>query len=78
MPTTLQDEITAYEGMQRELEAKHRGQWVVIRDGELVGSYDDFQLAASEAVRRYGRGPYLMRQVGAPPPRLSSAALWQR
>lgn len=61
---TLSQEIEAYEGMQRELEAKHFGEWVVVRDGQLACAYEDFQDAAAEAVRRFGRGPYLIRQVG--------------
>lgn len=63
----LNDEITAYDRMRADLETQHNGQWVVIRDGALQGAYDEFEAAAEEAVRRFGRGPYLIRQVGAGP-----------
>ncbi|HEY5411500.1 MAG TPA: hypothetical protein VIJ94_12320 [Caulobacteraceae bacterium] len=63
---TLDDEIAAYEAQRTELEASHLGQWAVIHDRELAGAFDDFQAAAMEAVRRFGRGPYLIRQIGAP------------
>ena len=56
--------IAAYERIQRQLEADHFGEWVVVRDGQLACAYEDFQDAAAEAVRRFGRGPYLIRQVG--------------
>jgi hypothetical protein len=63
----LNDEIKAYERMQPELEAKHRGRWVLIKEGELVSVHDTFEAAADEAVEKFGRGPYLIRQVGAAP-----------
>ena len=63
----LNDEITAYDRMRADLETQHNGRWVVIRDGVLHDVYDDFQAAADDAVRNFGRGPYLIRQVGAGP-----------
>ena len=65
--STLTREISAYEGMRRELEIDHPGRWVVFHDEDLAGIYDSFDGAASDAVRRFGRGPYLIREVGAPP-----------
>jgi len=61
----LDQEITAYNGMSAELEAHHMGKWVLIHDLGLVGVYELFERAAEEAVQRFGRGPYLIRQVGA-------------
>ena len=60
-------EIATYEGMQEQLEANHKGEWAVIHGEELVGIYPDFQVAAKTAVKRFGRGPYLIREIGAPP-----------
>lgn len=62
----LDIEIAAYEGMQSDLEADHWGEWAVFYGGELRGTYAGFQEAANAAVTRFGRGPYLIRQVGAP------------
>ena len=62
----LDIEIAAYEGMQSALESTHWGEWVVFHGGELRGTYGDFQEAANAAVTRFGRGPYLIQQVGAP------------
>lgn len=64
---TLKNEIAAYEGMRNDLELEHLGKWVVMRDEKLVGTYESFEEAAESAVERFGRGPYLIRQVGAPP-----------
>ena len=70
---SLNDQIAAYEAMQDELESKHFGEWVVFHGGSLHGAYDSFQVAADQAVRNYGRGPYLIRRVGAPPARLPAS-----
>jgi hypothetical protein len=64
---TLDDEIAAYQTMKPDLEAHHFGKWAVIKHGALVGAFTDFQDAAAEAVRRFGRGPYLIREIGSPP-----------
>ena len=63
----LSREIAAYEGMRDWLETDYFGKWVVVYDEELVGTYETFSDAAHVAVRRFGRGPYLIRQIGAPP-----------
>jgi hypothetical protein len=34
------------------------GKWALIHDGILVGVFDDFDTAASQAVSKFGRGPY--------------------
>lgn len=69
-------EIAAYEKMRAELEAKHTGKWVLIRDGMLVVIHDSFEAIAEDAVKRYGRGPYLIRQVGAPPVTLPASVMF--
>ena len=63
----LSRDIAAYERMRDVLEADHIFEWVVVHDEQLVGTYGDFQAAAEDAVRRFGRGPYLIRQIGEPP-----------
>jgi hypothetical protein len=61
----LEREIAAFESMLPELEQHHLGKWVVFHESDFIGSFDTFENAAAEAVRRFGRGPYLIRQVGA-------------
>jgi hypothetical protein len=63
----LDTELAAYDKMRDQLEAHSMGKWVVVRDGQLVGTFDAFDEAATVAVGKFGRGPYLIRQVGAPP-----------
>ena len=73
--TTLDQEIEAYERMQPELEQAHFNKWVVVRDGEVAGVFDRDGESVEFAIRRFGRGPYLIRQVGAPPAVLPSSAM---
>ena len=70
-------EIPAYDRMRADLEANHMGRWVVVRNAERVGIYDTFEDAAASAVQRFGRGPYLIRQVGAPPLTLPASVLYR-
>ncbi len=65
--TTLLEEIAAYDRMRDVLETQYLGKWVVIRDAEIQASCDTFRDAARDAVKKYGRGPYLIRQVGGGP-----------
>ena len=69
-------DIAAYETIQAELESKHVGKWVLVKDEALVGVYDGFELAADDAVKRFGRGPYLIRQIGAPPVTLPASVMF--
>lgn len=63
----LENEIKAYDGLRAELENSHMGEWVIVHDEKLIGVFPSLDEAAGEAVRRFGRGPYLIRQIGAPP-----------
>jgi hypothetical protein len=72
----LDQEIAAYEAMQQDLEANQPGKWALIRGSDFVGTFDTFDAAANEAVTRFGRGPYLIRQIGAPPVILPASAMY--
>ena len=72
----LDTEIEAYERLRPDLEVQHTGKWVLVHDGQLINTFNDFEAAASEAVRSFGRGPYLIRQVGAPPVTLPASVMY--
>ncbi len=63
----LSRQIAAYEKIQSDLETDHFRKWVVFYDEELVGTYDTDREAVGTAIERFGRGPYLIRQVGVMP-----------
>ena len=73
---TIDDEIAVYETMRDELEAHNLGKWIVMREGKVIGLYDSFETASAEAVHRFGRGPYLIRQIGAPPITLPASVMY--
>jgi hypothetical protein len=66
----IKDEIAAFETMQAQLETQHMGEWVLMRDQKLIGFFPSFEQAAAEGLRLFGRGPYLVREIGAEPIRL--------
>jgi hypothetical protein len=72
----LRDDISFYETLKSDLEAAHFGKWVLIRSRELVGVYSSMEEAAGVAVQRFGRGPYLIRQIGAPPVTLPASVMY--
>jgi hypothetical protein len=74
----IDTEITAYEAMREKLETEHMGKWVTVRQEKLIGVYDSFDAAAEDAVRQFGRGPYLIRQIGARPVTLPASVMYPR
>jgi hypothetical protein len=72
----LDKEIAVYDMMRANLENHHMGQWVLIFGGELIAVFPSFDEAAGDAVTRYGRGPYLIRQIGAPPITMPASVMY--
>ena len=69
----LDQEIAAYDAIRADLESRYIGKWVVIHGAALVDVFPTFEQAADAAVREFGRGPYLIRQVGAAPIGMSAS-----
>jgi hypothetical protein len=72
----LREEIAAYEAIKADLEARALGKWALVHDRVLVGMFASFEESAATAVRNFGRGPYLIRQIGAPPLTLPASVLY--
>lgn len=72
----LQFEIDAYQRMEAQLKVDHHGRWVLLHDGALIDSFETFEAAAADAVSKFGRGPFLIRQVGAPPATLPVSVMY--
>jgi hypothetical protein len=66
----------AYEKMQDELEEKYMGKWVIFHEKVFIGVFESFESAATAAVQRFGRGPYLIRQVGIRSMSLPASAMF--
>ena len=65
--SVLSADIASFEEMRSELETQHRLEWVVFYKGRFIDVYPDFDAAASDAIDRFDSGPFLIRQLGAPP-----------
>ena len=50
----------------------------MFHDESLVDDYESYDDAIVDAMRKFGRGPYLVRRVGAPPPRLPASVLFRQ
>ena len=79
MKTESQDgldaDIAAYEKLAPKLQGSI-GKWALVHKRELVGTFDTSESTAAEAVKRFGRGPYLIRQIGAPPTCLPASVMF--
>jgi hypothetical protein len=74
--TKIDEEIAVFDRLRQTLESEHMGKWVLIHDGEVIAFYESSEDAANDAVRRFGRGPYLIRQIGAPPMSLPASVMF--
>jgi hypothetical protein len=74
---TLSQELAAFESRRTELEATYPFKFVVFKGADFVGAWDTLDSAAAQAVLRFGRGPYLIRQVGVPAATLPASVLFR-
>jgi len=63
----IKKDIEFYNTIKSDLELTNIGKWILIHDQKSINIYDGFENAAENAVKLFGRGPYLIRQIGAPP-----------
>lgn len=63
MESPLKREFEYYLANQDELVRKYNGQFVVIKDGEVHGSYRDQLTAVSDASKRFAIGTFLVQRV---------------
>ena len=76
--TNLSQDIAAYEVMRADLEAAHNGEWAVVHDRELICVFPTFDEAATTAIQKFGRGPYLIRQIGAAALNLPASVMFRQ
>jgi len=76
VPKVLERELATLEKERNRLKREHAGKFVLIHGGEVIGTYDDFDKAADEGIRLFGREPFLIRQVGAKPVEIPAALVY--
>ena len=60
----LDTEIAYYDEHAEELLLTYPNRYVLIYGDELIGTFESRSDAVGEGVRRYGRGPFLVRRTG--------------
>ena len=60
----LDTEIAYYDEHAEELLLTYPNRYVLIYGDKLIGTFESRSDAVGEGVRRYGRGPFLVRRTG--------------
>jgi len=63
MSNTLQKEFQFYLDHQDEMVKEYDGKFVVIKDGKVLGAYDDELTAITEAQKLHELGTFLVQKV---------------
>lgn len=71
----LKAEIAYYDEHAKELLLTYPNRFVLIHGDELIGTFESHAEAVGEGVRRYGRGPFLVRRTGEKQRVLTAPAL---
>lgn len=67
MSRPLQKEFQFYLDHQDEMVAKYDGKYIVIKDGEVLGAYDDELAAIMETQKSHKLGTFLVQLVSRGP-----------
>lgn len=59
----LAGDIATYRARVAEMVEEHEGQYVLIRQGEIIGFFPNRSKATREGYRRFGIVPFLVRKV---------------
>jgi uncharacterized protein with PIN domain len=63
MSTVLQKEVETYLAEKEELVARGEGKFVLIKGEQVVGLFESQGDALQEGYRRFGKGPFLVKQI---------------
>ena len=63
MATSLTDDFEFYLAHQDEIVEKYDGKFIVIKDGEVLGAYDDELTAIAETQKTHKLGTFLVQRV---------------
>jgi hypothetical protein len=64
----LAGDIATYRAHLAEMAKEHDGQYVLIREGKIVGFFPDFTAAVREGYRLFGLVPFLAKEIAATEP----------
>lgn len=63
MNNQLRDAFRYYISHQDEMVKKYNGKFIVIKDNEVLGAYDDELTAISETQKQHSLGTFLIQKV---------------
>jgi Family of unknown function (DUF5678) len=63
MPSPLQKEFEYFRAHNAELLSKYNGKFVVIKDQQVIGDYDDELRAIEETRKQHELGTFLVQKV---------------
>lgn len=63
MASSLKDAFDWYRAHQQELVQQYNGKFIVIKDGQVLGSYDDQYTAVVETEKQHPIGTFLVQKV---------------
>lgn len=72
----LRRNIDAFNAIESQLIETHLGEYALLRDGELIGTYEEKEDARVDAARLYPDGNYAISPaIGSPPANLGAMGL---
>jgi len=60
---SLGQELAHYESIKKELLLSRQGQFVLIKDEEVIGFFSTEEAAYTEGISRLGNVPFLIKQI---------------
>lgn len=61
----LQKELNTFKKNKKELLVQSKGQFVLIKNTEVIGTFKSYEDALSEGYKRFGNEPFLVKEVSA-------------
>ena len=71
----LAEEQAFYDQNSNKLLMQYPNRHLLMHGAQLIGDFESLDEAVKEGVRRFGRGPFLVRQAGAKQARFAVPAL---
>jgi hypothetical protein len=71
----LEQERRFYDEQLEEWLSRYAGRFVLVKDGELIGTFDTVEEALAEGARRFGLSSFLVRRVEREQPEVKIPAL---
>jgi hypothetical protein len=63
MTAVLDDELARFQEMKSDLLKTDAGKFALIRGKEFAGVFESLDTAYNEGVKRFGSGPFLVKQI---------------